>query len=856
MNRIVTGILAHVDSGKTTLSEGLLYHSGQLRTLGRVDHRNAFFDTNEIEREKGITIFSKQAVLSTENTEFVLLDTPGHIDFSSEMERTLSVLDYAILVISGTDGVQNHTQTLWKLLIRYNIPVFIFVNKMDISQKSKQDLMDEFKDLLDDKCIDFTDTNSDEFCENIAVCDETLMEEYLSGEKLHVQSIINAIRNRNVFPCMFGSALKLEGVDLFLDLLDKYTAEIKYPDEFGAKVFKISEDSQGVRLTHMKVTGGALSVKTVINVATPKGEIFPEKADRIRIYSGEKFTSADIAYPGMVVAVAGLSHTYPGQGLGAEEHSAIPFLEPVLTYAITPVDGTDSHTALTYLKRLEEEEPQLHILWNEQLSQIHIQLMGEVQLEVLKRIIKARFNMEIEFGKGNIAYRETIKNKVEGVGHFEPLRHYAEVHLILEPLPRGKGIQFATNCSEDVLDKNWQRLILTHLQEKTHIGVLTGSPVTDIKITLATGKAHKKHTEGGDFRQATYRAVRNGLMKAESVLLEPQYSFRLEVPTENIGRAMTDIQNMGGTFSSPHTSGNISIITGTAPVCQMQDYMKEVTAYTAGNGKLFCSVCGYAPCHNSEEVITNIGYNPENDIDNPCGSVFCAHGAGFTVRWDEVTEYMHLESVLGKSLAEIENASERISRYVSSVVNDEELLRIFEKTYGPVKTKNYNAVTPRRTQSAPKTHTKKPVHLSSTHYLLVDGYNIIFAWDELKKAAEQSLDLARELLIQKLCNYRGYTGVELILVFDAYKVKGNPGEVEQVHNISVVYTKEAETADAYIEKVTHELAKKHHVRVATSDNLEQLIILGNGAVRVSASAFEEEVKNAEEEIRRFIGQTF
>lgn len=856
MKRIVTGILAHVDSGKTTLSEGLLYHSGHLRTLGRVDHGNAFLDTDEIEREKGITIFSKQAVLNTRNSEFILLDTPGHIDFSSEMERTLSVLDYAILVISGTDGVQNHTQTLWKLLIRYNIPVFIFINKMDISQKTKQELLDELKDLLDDKCIDFTDTNSDEFNENIAVCDETLMEEYLSVEKVTGQSIINAIKKRNVFPCLFGSALKLENVDLFLDLIDKFTAEPEYKADFGAKVFKITEDNQGVRLTHMKITGGSLPVKSIINVNSPKGEIFPEKVDRIRIYSGEKFTSADIAYPGMVIAVAGLTHSYPGQGLGTEKNSAVPFLEPVLTYAINPIDGTDIHTALMYLKKLEEEEPQLHIIWNEQLSQIHIQLMGEVQLEVLKRIIKSRFNMEIEFGKGNIAYRETIKNKVEGVGHFEPLRHYAEVHLILEPLPRGKGIQFATNCSEDILDKNWQRLILTHLNEKTHIGVLTGSPVTDIKITLVTGKAHKKHTEGGDFRQATYRAVRNGLMQAESILLEPQYSFRLEVPTENVGRAMTDIQNMGGEFSSPHTSGNMSIITGTAPVSKMQDYMKDVTAYTAGNGKLFCNISGYTPCHNSDEVIENIGYNPENDTDNPCGSVFCAHGSGFTVKWDEVKDYMHLEGVLEKKSYSPQDTSERISNYVSSVINDEELLRIFEKTYGPVKVKNYNAVTPRRTVTQQKTHTKKPIQRSSTHYLLVDGYNIIFAWDELKKAAEQSLDLARELLIQKLCNYRGYTGVELILVFDAYKVKGNPGEVEEVHNISVVYTKEAETADAYIEKVTHELAKKHHVRVATSDNLEQLIILGNGAIRVSASAFEKEVNDAENEIRRFINQTF
>lgn len=856
MKRLVIGILAHVDSGKTTLSEGMLFRSGEIRRLGRVDHGDAFLDTNEIEREKGITIFSKQAVMNYHDSEFTLLDTPGHIDFSTETERTLRVLDYAILVISGTDGVQNHTETLWKLLIRYNVPVFIFVNKMDISEHERGSLIAELRARLDGGCIDFTDTQSDEFFEDAATCTEELMDEYLESERITEGNIIKGISERKLFPCFFGSALKVNGVDEFLEGLDRYTREPMRGKEFGAKVFKITEDN-GTRLSHMKITGACLKAKTVIEGRMPDGSHWSEKADRIRIYNGEKFTITDIAEPGMVVAVTGLTSTYPGEGLGSEPDSISAFLEPVLTYKVELLDGTDALTALSRLRHIEQEDPQLHVIWNEPLQELHIQLMGEVQLEVLRRIVSERFNMEIDFGQGSIAYKETIAGTVEGVGHFEPLRHYSEVHLLMEPLPRGSGLQFDTCCSEDALDRNWQRLILTHLKEKTHAGVLTGSPITDMKITLAAGRAHKKHTEGGDFRQATYRAVRQCLMQAESILLEPFYSFRLEIPTEYVGRAMTDLQQMGAEFRQPSLSGEMSIIKGSAPVSEMRSYHADITAYTAGRGRLFCTLKGYDICHNPDEVIAARGYEPEADLDNPCDSVFCAHGAGFLVKWDEVPSYMHLESVLAPEHDD-EDAEIRASRYVNAVINDEELLRIFERTYGPVKRKNPNTIQKRikRTDAIKPQHTRPLPALTGPTYLLVDGYNIIFAWDELNEISKDNLDLARELLINRMCNYRGYTNCELILVFDAYRVKDNPGSIEKVHNINVVYTKEAETADAYIEKVTHELAKKHRVRVATSDNLEQVIILGNGATRVSAAEFLKEVQQAEDEIRKFIKQTF
>lgn len=845
MKNIVAGILAHVDSGKTTLSEAMLYLSGAIRNHGRVDHGNTFLDTNQIEREKGITIFSKQAVMSFGDAEITLLDTPGHIDFSAETERTLGVLDYCILVVSGADGVETHTLTLWKLLERYNVPTFIFINKMDIALKDKKEIMSDIRRNLSDNCVETDDT------EALVLCDEGIMNEYLANETVSADTINNAIKCRNLFPCFFGSALKLEGITEFMEEFGKLT---KMPDkktDFGAKVYKISRDTDGNRLTHIKITGGTLKAKDLIRITKPDGEEITEKVNTIRIYSGDKFTLCDEAHQGMVCAITGLDETYAGMGLGFEKNTAKAVLEPVLTYKLEILDATDVHTALVKLRILEQEDPQLHVIWNELLREIHLQLMGEVQIEILRRIIAERFDMQVDFSEGAISYRETIADKVEGVGHFEPLRHYSEVHLILEPLRRGQGIVIKSECSEDSLDKNWQRLILTHLQEKGHIGVLTGSPITDIKITLVSGKAHKKHTEGGDFRQATYRAVRHGLMCAQSVLLEPYYSFRLELPTDCVGRAMTDLQQMGATFSSPEVYEDMSIISGSAPVSEMRSYHSELTAYTSGKGRLFTTVKGYRECHNPDEVIANIAYNPDSDLENPSGSVFCAHGAGFNVPWNEVTEYMHLESAL-KPESNV-TVKEQAEDYVSRVVNDEELLRIFEKTYGPVRVKAYKAMEKRVKPPAPKApHIKKRPAYTGPTYLLVDGYNIIHAWDDLKKVAEDSLDTARELLIQRLCNYQGFAQCELILVFDAYKVKGGVGSVEKVNNIHVVYTKEAETADAYIEKVTHELAKKHRVRVATSDGLEQIIILGSGAERLPASAFLKEITTAENEIREFI----
>ena len=854
MNRLVIGILAHVDSGKTTLSEGMLYTAGELRRLGRVDHGDAFLDTNEIERDRGITIFSKQAVMRFKDTEFTLLDTPGHVDFSTEMERTLNVLDYAILVISGTDGVQNHTETLWRLLKRYNVPVFLFINKMDLNADHDA-VMDELRYRFGDGCIDFgMDRASDEFMDALAMCDEAIMNGFLENGSVKTSDIRNAIAKRNVFPCFFGSALKTEGVKEFLEGLELYTKRAIYDDNFGAQVFKISEDEQGARLTHMKITGGTLKVKT--QLTGNKRNEWSEKVNQIRVYSGAKYQTVDEALPGMVCAVTGLTQTYPGEGIGCASDAKDAVLESVLTYRMELPEDIDVHTALTELRHLEDEDPQLHIIWNEQLQEIHVQVMGEVQLEVLQRVIADRFGFDVEFTHGSIAYKETIAAPVEGVGHYEPLRHYAEVHLLMEPAEKGSGMHFAVNCSEDALDRNWQRLILTHLKEKPHIGVLTGSPITDMKITLVAGRAHQKHTEGGDFRQATYRAVRQGLKMAQSVLLEPYYEFHLEVPTENVGRAMTDITQMGGTFSSPETYGDMTIISGNAPVSTMRDYSKEVIGYTSGKGRLNCILCGYEPCHNADEVIAETGYDSDADLENPADSVFCSHGAGFVVKWNEVYDHMHLEGIRfdEDSEDEEETVRQRAENYLDMVADDNELMQIFERTYGPV-TRKVSSYTVKKTASPQKKYGKAKPLPQGPEYLLVDGYNIIFAWDELREIARNSLEAARDRLIDILCNYQGFRQCELILVFDAYKVKGNTGSVEKIHNINVVYTKEAETADMYIEKTTHELGKKHRVRVATSDSLEQIIILAGGATRISADEFLHEVKDAEKAIMDIISQT-
>ena len=840
--RIVIGITAHVDSGKTTLSEAILYRSGEIRSLGRVDHKDAFLDTDTIEKERGITIFSKQAVFSYNNTEFTLLDTPGHVDFSAETERTLKVLDYAVLVVSASEGVQSHTETIWKLLQDYNVPVFVFINKTDISERSSEEIINELKSRFGDGIVDFTE--GPDF-EELALCDEACLEEFMDGS-VGVETIKDSILRRKVYPCVFGSALKLKGVDEFLETLEKYTDDKNSSINFGAKVFKITYDEKGMRLTHMKITGGALSVRDELETNTDKGN-FAEKVNQIRIYSGAKYKTAEKAVAGEVCAVSGLSHTFAGQGFGFEENSENPFLEPVFNYSVILPDGFDEHKALIMLRGLEEEDPTLKIEWNEQLRQIRIRLMGNIQLEVLKRIIYDRFSLPVTFGKGGIAYKETIKESAYGVGHYEPLRHYAEVHLLLEPLKTGSGIVIDTKCSEEDLDKNWQRLILTHLAEKTHLGVLTGSPITDIKISLMAGRAHLKHTEGGDFRQATYRAVRQALMGAESVLLEPWYSFSLYVPSENVGRAMTDIQNMGGSFLPPETTGEFTSIKGEVPVSEMSEYMTEVAGYTKGRGRLSCTFKEYKECHNADKVIEETGYKAEQDLENTADSVFCDHGAGFVVKWDKVPEYMHIDCAL---LKEEEYVESPVREYIKTVATDEELLRIFEKTYGPVKRVLHTAL---ETKKPVKTKVpKSKITFKGDEYLLIDGYNVLYAWDELKNLAKDNLEHARKSLIDTVCNYQGFKQTNVILVFDAYKVKGNHGEVERVHGVDVVYTKEAETADMYIEKVTRKLSKNHRVRVATSDNLEQLIILGGGAVRLSAEAFKKEVMEAEEEIRSFL----
>lgn len=849
MKRLVIGILAHVDAGKTTLSEGLLYESGSIRKMGRVDNKDAFLDTHELERNRGITIFSKQAVFRSGEMEVTLLDTPGHVDFSAEMERTLQVLDYAILVISGADGIQGHTQTLWRLLEKYRIPTFLFVNKMDQQGTDKTQLMAELKKRLNEGCIDFSRECGEDFYEDIAVCDEGLLNTYIENGTIHSGDIAEKIAERKVFPCYFGSALKADGVREFLQGFEIYTLTQDYPEEFGAKVFKISRDEQGSRLTHLKVTGGVLKVKTAL-IKEPK----EEKVNQIRIYSGEKYQAVDEVQAGMVCAVTGLTQTRPGDGFGFEDTGFEPALEPVLTYQVILPEGTSASIMLPKLRMLQEEEPELHILWNEELQEIQVQIMGEVQLEILKSLITERFDADIEFGTGNIVYKETIKNTVEGVGHFEPLRHYAEVHLILEPLEQGSGIQFDTQCSEDMLDKNWQRLILTHLQEREHSGVLTGSAVTDLKITLAAGKAHLKHTEGGDFRQATYRAVRQGLKQAESVLLEPYYEFRLEVPQQMVGRAMSDIERMYGIFETPQTEGELSVLNGSAPVSEMSDYQREVISYTKGCGRLFCTLKGYEPCHNAEEVIQKIGYDSERDTENPTGSVFCSHGAGFTVSWDKVKDYMHVDSQLISDEKESEEEDTVRPSYTEEEwIDTEEIDRIIEQTYfaNRKKKSGWGKKKLERTIEDYKSSVSKAVvrKKSGEKYLLVDGYNIIFAWDELRELADANIDAARGKLLDIMSNYQGIKKCHLIVVFDAYRVVGHDTEILDYHNIHVVYTKEAETADQYIEKFAHEHGRKYDVTVATSDGLEQIIIRGQGCSLLSARELLEEVNLASQTLR-------
>ncbi len=884
--KTVMGLLAHVDAGKTTLAEQMLYMAGEIRTLGRVDHRDTFLDTDSMERERGITIFSKQAHFSWQETDVTLLDTPGHVDFSAEMERTLQVLDCVVLIINGADGVQSHTLTLWRLLERYRVPVFLFFNKMDQQGTDAEKLLSGVKRELDGRCVSFSRKGEEKaFFEDVAVCDEGLLEKYLTWEERHGQrgktpalerslsedmpftqeEITALVKERRLFPCFFGSALKGEGVKELLDAISAYAPEPEYGEAFGARVFKITRDAQGNRLTHVKVTGGSLKVKQTIavgggadraNGAEKLKADCEEKIDQIRQYSGEKYEVLQEVEAGSVCTLLGPEHTFCGQGIGAEKEGTLPLLEAIMTYRVNLPDGCDKHDMYRKLCKLEEEEPQLHIVRQEQSGEIHVRLMGEVQIEIIRNLILERFGVEVDFDEGSILYKETIADTVEGVGHFEPLRHYAEVHLILEPGERGSGLVFRSSCSEDKLDRNWQRLILTHLEEKTHLGVLTGSPVTDLQVTLAAGRAHVKHTEGGDFRQATYRAFRQGLCRAKSVLLEPVYAFRMEVPTAFVGRAMTDLQAMSGRFEGPETVDGYAVLTGTVPVSEFGGYQTKLLSYSGGRGRLFTELKGYEPCHNAEEVISRIGYEAERDTENPCGSVFCAHGAGFVVEWNQVEEYMHLEAVL-KNSVDVEDFDERYARSSSTgessidFISQDEIEEIFSRTFGSKERKKQGWARTVRREEKPAVEVEyRGERAKKEEYLLVDGYNIIFAWQELSELAKLDLNAARVRLMDILCNYQAYRKMHLILVFDAYRVKGNPGSVEQYHNIDVVYTKEAETADQYIEKVTREMSrKKDLVRVATSDGLEQIIIMGAGAIRVSAAELYAEIRMAEEEMR-------
>ena len=886
MKKIVLGILAHVDAGKTTLAEGILHACGTIRKAGRVDHKDAFLDNGEMERARGITIFSKQARVTWKDCDITILDTPGHVDFSAEMERTLQVLDYALLVIDGKDGVQGDVHTLWQLLGRYRVPVFIFVNKMDQPGTDREAVLTELRHKLDNNIMEIpSDIASEtEAAEELAMCSEQLMEEYLENGSIEADSVNDAICERKLFPCFFGSALKEEGITELLDGINSMTENMEYPEEFGARVYKIGRDASGVRLTYMKVTGGTLRVKMMVgNSCSADGDnVWEEKADQLRLYNGAGYQMAEKVEAGDICAVTGLLKTFAGQGLGIESENSAPVLEPVITYRLILNDETDPVVALGKVRQLEEEEPELHVTWQEESREIHIQVMGQVQMEILKSTLAERFGIEAEFDAGIIVYKETLAEPVVGIGHFEPLRHYAEVHLLMEPGERGSGVQIASLCSSDELDKNWQRLILTHLEERIHPGVLTGSELTDVRIILIAGRAHDKHTEGGDFRQATYRAVRQGLRSGRNILLEPWFDFRLEVPADNIGKAMSDVTRMHGEFQPPVTEGDKCILTGSAPAAAMRDYSREVTAYTRGHGRLTCTLKGYEPCHNAEEVIAGCGYDPEADTANPTGSVFCAHGAGFVVPWYEVRDYAHVEdgwkpddgsgtytanavnneNEIGGIAVPLKNASYRSSE---QYITQEEIEEIFRQTYRKKPEelslfKKHNGRKYSNTGSQDRTgrvsekrHIPKQEPLDE--YLLVDGYNIIFAWPELNELSKDNLDSARRKLMDILCNYQGYKGCNLILVFDAYKVKGNPGSVEKYHNIYVVYTKEAETADQYIEKTVHDMHQtppnkgRYRVTVATSDALEQMIVWGNGAQRISALGFKADVENASQGIK-------
>lgn len=883
-SKLVIGICAHVDAGKTTLAEGLLYTCGQLRRLGRVDHKDAFLDNFSLERERGITIFSKQAQISWEGLDITLLDTPGHVDFSAEMERTLQVLDYCLLVISGSDGVQGHVLTLWKLLDRYGIPVILFVNKMDQPGTDREKLLTELQKRLDGGCVAFggcAEEQEQRFWENLSLCDEELLEEYLEKGSLSEAAVAEAVKRRRVFPCYFGSALHLEGVKELLDGIRRFALCPRYGKEFGARVYKISRDTNGNRLTHLKVTGGTLRVKMVLdngNSAERAEDIREEKADQLRIYGGAGYETVDSVEAGGICAVTGLKQTFAGQGLGFEGRNGQPMLAPVLSYRLILPEGADAVKVFGQLKQLEEEEPELQLVWREASKEIHVQVMGEVQVEILEHLIAERFGLEVGFGSGSIVYKETIEEPVEGIGHFEPLRHYAEVHLLLEPGEPGSGLQFASACSVDELDLNWQRLVLTHLEERSHPGGLTGSPLTDIRITLLTGRAHQKHTEGGDFRQATYRALRQGLMQTRSILLEPVFSFTLEVPTEQLGRAMSDIQRMYGSFDAPVTEGERSILTGSVPVATASGYQREVSAYTRGHGTFACSLKGYEPCHNQEDVIAQMGYDPDSDLENPSSSVFCAHGAGFLVGWQQVPEYAHVQSgwepfeereepegQAGLRPAGGFGTGSQTGSGRSDYITQEEIEDIFQRTYGKSRQdfepyryhgrNTGNVVYGEKEQGEKKEGERcriKPGEKKES-FLLVDGYNIIFAWEELRSLAEVNIDSARDRLMDICSNYQGYLGHTLILVYDAYKVKGNPGSVMKYHNIYVVYTREAETADQYIEKTVHRIAKNANVTVATSDALEQMIIWGDGAMRLSARGFQEAVEEAGKQLRELYG---
>lgn len=850
---LCAGLLAHVDAGKTTLAESILYLSKTIKEPGRVDHKNAFLDTYDLEKQRGITIFSKQAEITLDDRLITLLDTPGHVDFSAEMERTLQVLDYAVLVINCMDGVQGHAITLWGLLKRYRIPAFIFINKMDQAGADKQKLMKELQAKFGDGCLDFNESDLEHLHESLALCDEAVMEKYLAAGVIEQKDIRSLIKKRKVIPCYFGSALRIEGVEELLEGLSRYTVCPDYPEEFGAKVYKIARDPQGNRLTYMKITGGQLKVKMPVADTDRANEAWEEKADQIRIYSGGQYRTVNEAGAGTICAAVGFSRTYAGEGLGIEKEAKQPFLEPVLTYRLELAADCDIHVMYTQLCQLAEEEPLLHIVWDQQADEIQAQVMGDVQIEILKSLILERFGTEVTFNAGNIVYKEKIKEPVVGVGHFEPLRHYAEVHLLLEPLAPGSGMQFESTCSEDMLDRNWQRLILTHLQERNHPGVLTGSDITDMKITVIAGRAHQKHTEGGDFRQATYRAVRQGLKKAESILLEPYYDFVLDIPADRVGRAMADIQRMSGAFEAPVMEAGRAIITGRAPVSTMRDYQIEVASYTRGEGRLACSFHGYDICHNAEQVIEAKGYDSERDPDNPTGSVFCSHGSGFVVGWDQVEAYMHVDSGLLTGAApdsdQPEQAAAKPPAENSASYNDKELEEIFIRTYGPIKNHSFRAASASAGQKKEKPYVYKAKERVE-EYLLVDGYNIIFAWNDLKELAKANITAARDKLCDILCNYQGYKKITVILVFDAYKTEGQQSVVQNYKNIHIVYTKKAETADQYIEKTVKKIARKHQVTVATSDALEQMIIWGLGAMRISANELEKEIASMRVEIRQ------